>query len=447
MDADTTKRLEAWLSKEAGGAVKIEGMARLSGGAIQENWRVQLDVTGGTWEGHHDLVLRKDAPSGVAVSHGRAAEFRILKLAHKSSVLAPTPCVLCEDTSVLGTPFFMMHHIPGASLRQPLTKGPPNEDLVADLGRNLARIHAISGAEKLEFLGKPTATPADASLADYRHHLDKLPDPHPALEWAMAWLRENAPATQSVAFCHRDFRTGNYLVEDGKLTAILEWEFAGWSDPMEDIGWFTAKCWRFGGIDREAGGAGTLDAFLAGYEEVSKKPLKRAAIPYWQVMAHLRWAVIALQQADRFVSGGERNLELALTAHIVPELGLEILRMTAPEGNLIGVDAGELRTIERPAPSLAALLDMARDVIRNDLAKSLDGEAKYKALMAANAMAIVGRQISGLGLDPTAGQEARRDLAERIRNGKAALTPDIHAELIIALEATLAESNPRALER
>ena len=45
-------------------------------------------------------------------------------------------------------------------------------------------------------------------------------------------------------------------------------------------------------------------------------------------MAHVRWAVIACQQAARHVSGGEPSLELALTAHVVPELELEVLALT-----------------------------------------------------------------------------------------------------------------------
>ena len=37
-------------------------------------------------------------------------------------------------------------------------------------------------------------------------------------------------------------------------------------------------------------------------------------------MAHLRWAVIALEQGHRHVSGRELSLELALTGRMVPEL-------------------------------------------------------------------------------------------------------------------------------
>ena len=42
-------------------------------------------------------------------------------------------------------------------------------------------------------------------------------------------------------------------------------------------------------------------------------------------MAHIRWAMIARQQGERFSSDNEPNLEAGLTAYIAPELELEIL--------------------------------------------------------------------------------------------------------------------------
>ncbi|MNN88217.1 hypothetical protein D3C81_2058740 [compost metagenome] len=45
-------------------------------------------------------------------------------------------------------------------------------------------------------------------------------------------------------------------------------------------------------------------------------------------MAHLRWAVIALQQAERHASGQQRSLELALTGRMVSELEQELLLLT-----------------------------------------------------------------------------------------------------------------------
>lgn len=437
MDRDAIKRLEVWLARQSGGRAQVRDLKQLSGGAIQENWWLILDLEGGDWPGTHDLVLRKDAPSHVAVSHGRAEEFTILKHAAKAGVTVPKPCVLCEDTDVLGTPFFLMHRAEGTAAGHKLAKAGLNDALARDLGRNLARIHSVVDASELAFVSKPDGPPAMASVNEYRSHLDALPGSHPALEWGLRWLEVNAPTDARTVFCHRDYRTGNYMVDDGKLTAILDWEFAGWSDPMEDIGWLTAKCWRFGADDRVVGGVGSLDALFQGYEDESGIKLDRDRLGYWQVMATMRWAVIALQQADRFVSGGERNLELALTAHIVPELEFEILSETAP------ADPAPLpENVQpvRPKPSLEALLGIARDVVRHDLASVLDGDQRYKALMAANALAIVSRQIEGLGVE---GDKAADALAAKIRTGDG--TAADHALLLAEVRATLKESNPRAL--
>jgi aminoglycoside phosphotransferase (APT) family kinase protein len=118
------------------------------------------------------------------------------------------------------------------------------------------------------------------------------------------------------------------MVDEQGLTAILDWEFAGWSDRLEDIGWFCARCWRFGKDQLEAGGIGQREDFYAGYESVSDQPIERDQVAYWEIMAHMNWAAIALQQAQRHLCGEEDSLLLALTGHMLPELEYTILQMT-----------------------------------------------------------------------------------------------------------------------
>jgi hypothetical protein len=67
---------------------------------------------------------------------------------------------------------------------------------------------------------------------------------------------------------------------------------------------------------------------MRGYTEVSPLTIEPEELIFWQVMATLRWAVIAQQQAQRHLSGEEPSLELALTGRLVPELELDILRLT-----------------------------------------------------------------------------------------------------------------------
>jgi aminoglycoside phosphotransferase (APT) family kinase protein len=131
-----------------------------------------------------------------------------------------------------------------------------------------------------------------------------------------------------MTFVHGDFRTGNYLVENNRVTGLLDWEFAAWGNPLEDVAWICAKCWRFRKDNYIVGGVADLDDFIPPYEAASGRKVNAADLHYWQVMAHIRWSVIALQQARRFLAGGEASIELALTGKIVAELEWELLHLT-----------------------------------------------------------------------------------------------------------------------
>jgi aminoglycoside phosphotransferase (APT) family kinase protein len=205
-----------------------------------------------------------------------------------------------------------------------------SETLTRQLGRELARLHrVVPPVPGLGFMPLPPPSPAAGRVAEYRRHLDALDAAEPTLEWALSWLHRRAPEPSRVCLIHGDFRTGNYLVDHGELTGILDWEFAAFGDPLEDLGWMLARCWRFGAYGREAGGVGSRESLLAGYEAESGRPLDRAIVRYWEVMATVRWAVIALQQAERHHSGAESSLDLALTGHVLPSLELDLLTRIA----------------------------------------------------------------------------------------------------------------------
>ncbi|MCB2100544.1 MAG: phosphotransferase family protein [Rhodobacterales bacterium] len=308
---------------------RLSGLEKLAGGAIQENWSAQLTLHGA----HRPVVIRTDAPSGVAASRTRAEEFHLLKAAHGAGVAVPEPLWLCTDPSVIGKAFFVMARVAGTAAGHQVVKDPAwggdRTTLAERLGAELARIHAVVPPRPdLDFLGPPPAHAALDRVATYRDWLDAVGRPHAALEWGLRWLERLAPDPAAPVLTHRDYRTGNVMLDQTGITGVLDWEFAAWGDPMEDLGWFCARCWRFGVDGLEAGGLGARADFYGGYASVAGRPVDDAAVRYWEVMAHVRWAVIALQQGERVLGGGETNLEAALTATLVPQLELEILRMT-----------------------------------------------------------------------------------------------------------------------
>lgn len=311
--------------------VRLLDFRRLSGGAIQDNFGLSLALEGGERPGQQELVIRQDAPSGVAESLSRPEEFRVLRAAFEAGVTVPEPLWLCEDLSVSGQVFYVMTRASGSASPKKLVKGEFSEQqrarMARRLGTELARLHTVRPPQpSLEFLAQPAdGHPALSRVALYRRYLAEIGEPHPVLEWALHWLEDNAPAPGPTVLCHCDFRTGNYMMDGDELTAILDWEFATWSDPCEDLGWLCSRSWRFGAVDREAGGLGNKADLLAGYEATSGTRVDPDVVRYWEVMALMRWALIALQQTHRHQSGEQRSLELALTGRMVAQMEFDLL--------------------------------------------------------------------------------------------------------------------------
>ncbi|GJL81368.1 MAG: aminoglycoside phosphotransferase [marine bacterium B5-7] len=340
MTPDDAVRIADWLKfRSAASSVTITDSRSLSGGAIQDNRAMQVHFDGGELDGDHALVLRMSNPGMLSASHSKAEEFALLKAAFAAGVSVPQPLYLCEDTTVLGQPFFVMQKIDGIAIGAKIVRdasiGGGHASLLRRLALELVRIHHIGTDQTdsddgldLKFLGPRPLEPATELIEQYQSWLDQLAEPHPVLEWGLRWLRLNVPTAPATVLCHRDFRTGNYLVDAKTVTGILDWEFAGWGDPAEDVGWLCCRSWRFGADQKEAGGIGSRKDFVTAYLEAGGYPMDDARINYYEVMANIRWAIIALKQTGRVTSGAESSLELALIGRRVPEMEFEILRLT-----------------------------------------------------------------------------------------------------------------------
>ncbi len=309
--------------------VVVEEEERLVGGAIQENRALTAVFEGGPFAGRQRFVLRSEPAAAVPESRPLGQQFALLETAAAAGVTVPEPLWHCADPAVNGKPFYVMRRVFGESMATRITRGGPRPGLAVRLGEELARIHAIAPPnDALGFLGPAPSSPALEAVAKYRRYLDEASEPHPALEWTLRRLEARAPAAREIVLCHRDFRTGNYMADGDRVTGVLDWEFAGWGDPHEDLAWFCARCWRFSAPEREAGGIADRDEFYRAYESASGRATDAETIRWWETIAHVRWAIIALHQAMRHRSGAEPNLELALIGRKLAELEYECLRLT-----------------------------------------------------------------------------------------------------------------------
>jgi len=328
---ETRAALARWLGPAlTADAVTITRAELLAGGAVQQNWRLDVTVTGGPRAGTHTWVLRTDAAATLSVSLDRIAEYKCIAEAHKAGVLVAEPIACSEDRDLLGAPFAIQAFVSGVAQGRRIVRDPDlasfGDALARTIGGEMAKLHAVVPKDGvLPFLPRPLGNPARRIVGECRAVLDKASAPRPALEYVLAWLDRNAPEPKAIALVHGDLRTGNYMVDHGQLTAILDWEFCHWGDPREDLGWFIARCWRFGNDQKVAGGIAKLAFLLEGYNAVAAQKISAPELQYFEVQAAARWATIALAQGDRFVQGGERSLELALTGLMPPEMELDCL--------------------------------------------------------------------------------------------------------------------------
>ena len=321
-------KLSDWLGHWTGGKADPVRLTPLLNGAVLRHWLIEFEPRGGRFAGPQRWVLRADGATPLGIGLPRAHEFSVQRALFAAGLCVAEPLFMCCDDSVIGAPFYAMRFVAGESDGATIVAGGRNDALAAALGGELAKLHALDLAARLHFLPQPPSDPAAARIAALAQLLAEDEDPHPVAEWALRWLDQHKPQPSQPVLCHGDFRTGNYLTADGRLAAVLDWDFAGWSDADEDIAWFCAKAWRFGVNTLDAGGIAPREIFYRAYEAVAGRAIDPARIRYWEVVAALRWLAIALKQRDRFLKQGEGSLDLALTGRRVAECEHEILTLT-----------------------------------------------------------------------------------------------------------------------
>ncbi|HSK59225.1 MAG TPA: phosphotransferase family protein, partial [Actinomycetospora sp.] len=262
------------LSALAGTAVTVEHLRRLTAGASRETWAFTATHDGA----RRDLVLRRDPP-GADRPDGMALEAAVIAAAGVAGVPVPALVDSGADPATVGAPYLITEHVAGETLGPRLLRDDRYADarrgLAAELGRTLARVHAVPVAD---VPGLPAVDPLD----DLRATRDALDEPLPTVEIALRWLERHRPAPVPETVVHGDFRLGNLIVDETGLRAVLDWELVHRGDPREDLGWLCTKCWRFGS-PLPVAGLGTVDELLDGYAEVAGHRPDPAAVRGWQI--------------------------------------------------------------------------------------------------------------------------------------------------------------------
>lgn len=301
-------------------AAGVESLRRLTGGASRETWSFDALRGDGSVVA---MILRRDPP-GTNRPGGMAHEAAALRAAKAAGVPEPTLYLHDDDPATLGAPFILMERLEGETIARRILREPRYEEarrfMAHQCGEILAQIHSISTAE---VPGLPEMDP----LSSCEEGLRALPEPHPALELGFRWLTKNRPPDSGRrTVVHGDFRTGNLIIGEDGVRGVLDWEIVHYGDPVEDLGWFCVKVWRFGS-PFPAGGFGSYEDLLAGYQAGGGPRLDLATLRWWEALGTLRWGLGCVGQARRHLDGQVRSVELAAIGRRTCEQEWDLLQL------------------------------------------------------------------------------------------------------------------------
>ncbi len=225
---------------------------------------------------------------------------------------------------------YLMSRIEGETIPRRFLRDPrfarARAGLARQCGEILARLHAIPRAE----LPRLRLAPAAVELEDYVQRHRSHGWPKPVFELAVRWLRERAPAGDiAPVLVHGDFRSGNLMIDERGVAAVLDWELAHLGDPMEDLGWICVNSWRFGEDHNPVGGFGSREDLFAGYEAAGGARVDPERVRYWQVLGTLKWGVMCAGMLAVFRSGEDRSVERAAIGRRASESAIDLLRLMA----------------------------------------------------------------------------------------------------------------------
>jgi aminoglycoside phosphotransferase (APT) family kinase protein len=391
---ELSEQLAVALVPVLGADVVVEDVQRSPGGASRETW---IFRAGRPHQPGRRLVLRRD-PVGT-LSPGLRLEGTLLRAAHDAGVPVPEVVAVGEEGAALGSGSLIMDFIDGETIAPRILRDETLADarrlLAGQCGEVLAAIHRMAAMEV-------PGLPGGDALEQLRAIVDRLGQPHPTFELAFKWLGDNRPLRSAQGVVHGDFRNGNLIVGPEGLRCVLDWELAHLGDPLEDLGWLCVKAWRFGGA-LPVGGFGTVDELVEAYEGAGGQIVDRQALHWWEVLGTLRWGVICIVQTMTHLSGAHRSVELAAIGRRVCEVEWDLLDLLdEPPPTDVGAPVVADHTGDRStaastlhdAPSAAELLEAVREFLVSDVMSATDGRVRFHARVAANVVAMVGRQLA-----------------------------------------------------
>lgn len=405
--------LEEWIGKSCG-SDSIE-LKRVPGGASREAWFVDAKSDSGTRE----LFLRYDRrpPKPGSMFHSLQVEAEIVAELHRHGVTAPKVVAIHPDDQAV-----LMERVGGATWFRLISDADEQVRTAQDFIDKLAYLHRLDARTlTIPSLGPVRSVREHVAddLAVIAKRVQRHRNPSPLLTFCVDWLQRNIPDYDGPAvMVQGDTGPGNFMYENGEVTAIVDWELAHYGDPMEDIAWLSLRTVQDTFTD--------FPERLAEYEKLSGYQLDENRIWYYRLLAETRLASMNPGAVDHRAPLGTESLDAGnsliynmLHRRLLVEALAHLIGLAEPAVDLPGEETSspEQSTYRATAAMLKKALDRSQDPLARQYIKGSARLVKYLAEVDRIGAEVDRREIEELaavlGDTPSSVAVGRAELAER----------------------------------
>lgn len=302
------------LQQDSGDGIEVTGFRPLPGGFGKQTYLCEYRDPNGV---DHDLVVRKTDPTPIMM-HGACDlenECELLTALAKVDYPSPKPLHFAASFKDVDGSFYTMDKIAGSPPGGFLdgVSGEVDERVFLELAELLGRLHSLPMETFADYIHKyddPRILEATTEEC-YRYNLEgwerymqqqeHLPSPY--MFWLLDWLKRNIPKdTRKPILIHGDFNIHNVLVDADRVTAVLDWECAGFGAPEQDLAYIQPHISKH--ID--------WDRFVQHYRDHGGKDIDPAAMPFGLVYSALRTNLAGNRGTHNLQVGANEDVRYAM---------------------------------------------------------------------------------------------------------------------------------------
>ncbi|MGB3502677.1 MAG: phosphotransferase family protein [Mesorhizobium sp.] len=332
-DTETIRRvLAAFIEQQTGAPAEIGALRRFTVGFSWVTFGFACKWTDESGTHERDLILRAGPPKGIFGPYRAFPEFVTLRALAVSGVPVPRVYWHSDDLSLLGAPFFVCDLVAGEAPIPWTHDGGPAFDDERRVKLGTQFVQALGALHNFRWQDTPVAgidgthdprRAAHEQIDSWMGHLGRWSTERvPILELAAAWLHENAPVTSRITITHGDYRIGNFLEANGRITAILDWELVRLGDPVEDLGWVCLQAWR--GRSPFMCHFFEREELRDSYATETGHDVALADMAYWEAFGTFKLAVMHFGATDCFARRGFNDLRMAGMGAQIPRMLLQL---------------------------------------------------------------------------------------------------------------------------